>query len=84
MIAAVALHLVAGVVFADALVVTRAMKASTIAEIFVDEEQIRVEIEVGAEDLKAFRNILPDELFERLTGETIPLQNRLQTFLDND
>jgi hypothetical protein len=51
---------------ADALVVTRAMQASTIAEVFVDEDQIRVEIEVGAADVEAFRNILPDEMFEKL------------------
>ncbi len=52
-------------VLADALVVTRAMTASTIAEIFVDEDQIRVEIEVGSADIEAFRNILPDGSFEK-------------------
>jgi len=36
---------------ADAIVVSRAMKASTIAEFFVDERGVRVEIEVGASDL---------------------------------
>jgi hypothetical protein len=69
---------------ADALIVTRAMKASTIAEIFVEEDQVRVEIEVGAQDVEAFRNILPDELFEKLTGESRPLRERLRTFVDRD
>jgi hypothetical protein len=45
---------------ADALVITKAMQASTIAEIFIEPTQIRVEIEVGVDDLTAFANILPD------------------------
>jgi hypothetical protein len=69
---------------ADAIVVTRAMKASTIVEIFVDENQVRAEIEVGAEDLLAFRNVLPDELYEKLTGATQPLADRLDLFLKKD
>ena len=71
-------------VLADALVVTRAMKAATIAQIFVDESQIRVEIEVGAADIEAFRNILPDDLFEKLTGEAARLEDRVRAFLEND
>lgn len=69
---------------ADALVVTRAMKASTIAEIFIEEDQVRVEIEVGAADLAAFANVLPDEIYERVTGRTRPLESRLQTFIETD
>ena len=69
---------------ADALVVTRAMMASTIAEVYVERNQIRVEIEIGVNDLPAFKNILPDESFQRLTGETIPLEDRLQQFIEND
>jgi len=81
---AVCTALVADRVAADALVVTRAMKASTIAEIFVDEGEIRVEIDVGAADIEAFRNILPDEIFEKLTGESIPFEDRSQGFLKSD
>jgi hypothetical protein len=36
--------LVANRLLGDALIVTRAMQASTIAEIFVDERQVRVEL----------------------------------------
>jgi hypothetical protein len=71
-------------VLADALVVTRAMTASTIAEIFVDESEIRVEIEIGAADIEAFRNILPDESYEKLTGEATPFEDRARTFFEND
>ena len=46
-------------VMADAIVVTRAMKASTIAEIFIEEHTIRVELEIGIIDVPAFHNIMP-------------------------
>ena len=71
-------------VLADALVVTRAMKASTIAEIFVDENEVRVEIEIGPADIEAFQNVLPDEVFAKLTGESTPLEERVRTFLKDD
>jgi hypothetical protein len=76
--------LIANVAIADALVVTRAMQASTIAEIFVEREQIRVELEVGAPDLPAFANCLPDRSYEALTGRTGLLETRLATFFDSD
>ena len=41
----------------DALVVTQAMKAQTIAEIFVDADAVRVEFEIGVPDLRAFRQV---------------------------
>ena len=53
---------------ADAVVITRAMQASTIVEIFIDEEQVRAEIEIGAADVAAFANVLPDKLYEKVTG----------------
>ncbi len=42
------------VALADAVVVTRAMTASTIMEAFVDEDAIVVELEVGTQELEAF------------------------------
>lgn len=71
-------------VSADALVVTKAMQASTIAEIFVERDQIRLEMEVGQQDLMAFRNILPDEAYESLTKTSAPLSDRIRTFVESD
>jgi hypothetical protein len=68
----------------DALVVTKAMEASTIAEIFVEEEQVRVEFEVGAADIPAFLNILPDELYQRFTQGTQPLAERQEQFFQTE
>ena len=47
---------------ADALVRSQAMFAETIAEIYVEEDELTVELEIGMADLPAFRNILPDAL----------------------
>ncbi len=69
---------------ADAIVVTRAMRASTIAETFIEDGQILVEIEVGMADLAAFANILPDEAYKRVTGVPRPLDERIRTCLESD
>ncbi len=69
---------------ADALVVTRAMEATTIAEIFIDEDSIRLEIEIGLPDLEAFRNVLPDEIDERLSEDPRPIAERVQRFMRED
>ncbi|PHS16475.1 MAG: hypothetical protein COA78_03870 [Blastopirellula sp.] len=70
--------------YADALVVTKAMKASTIAEVFIDEESIRVDFEVGTADLASFQNLLPDEFYEKFTGKTTPLKERWKLFFEKD
>ena len=65
---------------ADALVVTKAMTASTIAEVFIRRDSIRVELEIGAPDLNGFRNVLPDALYERLGHSPVPLGERASRF----
>ena len=57
---------------ADAIVQSNAMFSTTIAEIFIDEQTIIVDLEVGLNDLPAFTNLLPDELYERLGNEPLP------------
>ena len=48
---------------ADAIIQNRAMLSSSIAEYFVEEEGVLLELEIGALDLGAFRNLLPDEIY---------------------
>ncbi len=45
---------------ADALVVTRAMQATTIVEVFVDGKEVRVELEIGLPALGAFASLLAE------------------------
>jgi hypothetical protein len=69
---------------ADAIVISRAMLASTIAEVFVEESSVRVELEIGLSDLPAFRNLVPDAVYERLGYEPEPLSRRLPRFFRED
>ena len=64
------------VVRPDALVIPRAMTATTIAEIFVEDDHVRLELEIGIPDLAAFPALLPDTLYERLGHEPAPLAER--------
>lgn len=66
---------------ADAFVVTKAMQAATIAEIFIEPAEVRVGLEVGVSDLQAFQDLLPDDLYERITGQDKPWEARAQRFL---
>ena len=72
------------VVRPDALVITKAMTATTIAEIFVEDDHVRVDLEIGVPDLPGFPNLLPDELYERLGHEPEPLTQRFPRFFRDD
>lgn len=47
---------------ADAIVVTKAASASTIAEIFIEESEVRVELEIGESDRKTLQELLSKDL----------------------
>jgi hypothetical protein len=69
---------------ADAIVITQAMKATTIVEVFIASDSVRVELEIGVADLDAFRNIMPDEIYQRLGFETEPFVTRARRFFRED
>ena len=52
----------------DALVITMAMNASTIAEFFVEADGVTVDLEIGVADLMGFQDLLPDEIYAVLMG----------------
>lgn len=68
----------------DALVITRAMLATTISEIFIRADTVVVELEIGVGDAEAFKNLLPDELYEALGNEPKPWRDRLVRFVERD
>jgi hypothetical protein len=68
----------------DALVITMAMKASTIAQVSIEEDSILVEMEIGANDLQGFANLFPDELYERLGNQPEPFAERYRRFFFED
>ena len=68
----------------DAIIITKAMTASTIAEVFIEEERILVEIEIGGQDLEGFRNLMPDQVYQRMGHEPAPWSERLTEFFRQD
>ena len=65
---------------ADAIVVTKAMTATTVVEIFIEENEIRVELEASVPDLVAFDSIFPDRFRVRMGQESEPDEVRLKRF----
>ena len=65
---------------ADALMQSQALKASTISQYFIDEKGVRVELEIGAESVERFRNLLPDAIYQQFGYGDTPRAERLQTF----
>ena len=68
----------------DAIIRSNAMQASTIVEFFIGEGQILVELEIGAADMIAFRNLMPDGIYERMGQSPRPLAERLDEFFARD
>jgi hypothetical protein len=69
---------------ADAIIVTKAMTATTVVEISIEGSEILVEMEIGVADLLAFHNLLPDEMRSRMGLEPAPLGERLVRFFAED
>jgi hypothetical protein len=69
---------------ADAIMVTKAMSASTIAEIFIEHDHVKVELEIGFADIEAFRNLLPDEVLRKIDKDAPPLTQRLPRLFSED
>ena len=79
-IALVIFALAPSVLYSDALVIVRAMTATTIAEIFIEPDAVTVEIEIGVADLMGFRDLMPDEIYERLGFDPEPFARRVPRF----
>ena len=62
----VALMLVSGSAWSDAIIRSEAMFASTIAEIYIEDESVRLELAIGLDNLAAFKSLLPDELYQQM------------------
>lgn len=70
--------------WADAIVRTQAMFATTIAEIYVEDDGVRLELEIGLNDLGAFRSLLPDEIHEDMGFGQTPVAERIERFLRDE
>jgi len=71
-------------VSADAIIRSEAMFASTIVEMSADEAGLTIDLEIGLNDLNAFRNLLPDGIYTELGFQPEPLAERLRHFSAQD
>jgi len=69
---------------ADAIVVTQAMTATTIAEVSIESDAVAVELEIGVDNIPGFRNLMPDSILESMNLEAEPFASRLQRFWQED
>ncbi len=65
---------------ADALMVNKAMQASSIAEYFIDEQGVTVELEIGANSIEDFKALLPETVYQEMGFGDRPYEERLQSF----
>lgn len=70
--------------YADAIMKSTAMFATTIAEYYVEQDHVRLELEIGEQDIGSFRNLLPDEFYQELGYGDAPLKERLDVLVKND
>ena len=76
--------LYAALATADAIVRSQAMFADTIAEYYVEDDYVRLELEIGSNDVGVFRNLLPDALHVQLGYGDAPLEQRVGIFANED
>ena len=69
---------------ADAIMRSTAMFADSIAEYYVEQDHVRLELEIGEQDIASFRNILPTQIYQQLGFGDEPLEQRLELFLSRD
>ncbi|MEH6466131.1 MAG: hypothetical protein V7722_00755 [Porticoccus sp.] len=65
---------------ADAVMVNKAMQATTIAEYFIDETGVNVELEISEESLPTFKALIPDTVYQKLGFGDTPESDRLSVF----
>ncbi|MEP1471923.1 MAG: hypothetical protein ABJK20_09060 [Halieaceae bacterium] len=76
--------LFASLALADALMINRSVEASSLAQYYIDERGVQVDLEIGLSSLEDFRNLMPDTIYRELGYDAAPLEQRLRTFFSKD
>ena len=71
-------------VYADALVQSQALRASTIVQYYIDGQGVRVELEIGVESIEGFKNLVPDAIYQQFGFGNRSLEERLPTFFGKE
>ena len=48
--------------FADAIIINKAMQSPTIAQYYVEQKSVRLELEIGLKDVDKFLELYPESL----------------------
>lgn len=83
-IAVIAVSFTAAIAHSHAVGVNQAMSATTVIEVFIEADQIRVEIETAVPHLVAFNSIFPDEFRVRMGLESEPDELRRERFFNDE
>jgi hypothetical protein len=65
---------------ADWINLTGAQSAPNIAQIYVEDDHVRLDLEIYIGDLDKFMDLLPDEWFKNTTKKPPPIQERISLF----
>jgi len=65
---------------ADWINLSGAQNAPNIAEIHINEDHVKIELEVFVNDIKTFEQLIPDEFFAGINIKRAPLEERMQQF----
>jgi len=68
-------------VFADALVINKAMQSPTIAQYYVNDKGVHLDLEVSEKNMQKFSELYPNSLRRLLALEESPLKQRAKKFL---
>ena len=69
---------------ADWINLSGAQNAPNIAEIHIDEDNVRIELEIFVNDMVTFDRLIPDKFFEGIDIKRPPLADRLRQFSTED
>jgi hypothetical protein len=69
---------------ADWINLSGAQNASNIAEIYINDDHVKIELEIFVNDLVTFDRLIPDQFFTGTKIKRAPLQERMQQFSNED
>ena len=69
---------------ADWINLSGAQNAPNIAEIYINDDHVKIELEIFVNDLVTFDRLIPDEFFAGTKIKRAPLEERMQQFSNED
>ena len=69
---------------ADWINLSGAQNAPNIAEIYINDDHVKIEIEIFVKDLVTFDRLIPDKFFAGTKIKRAPLEERMQQFSNED